>query len=133
MNNQASERNIPAAPANAESQRYFDAAARGTLLIGRCNACGQVHFYPRSLCPFCFSDNTEWVPAAGSGTIYSYSTSHRGVPIPYTIAYVTLDEGVTMMTNLVDCDVDKLEIGQRVRVVFKQADGGQHIPMFTTA
>jgi uncharacterized OB-fold protein len=132
MSNDATERNIPAPPVNAENQRYFDASARGTLLIGHCNECGRPHFYPRSLCPFCFSDRTDWLPAAGTGTIYSYSTSHRGVPVPYTIAYVTLDEGVTMMTNLVDCAVEKLKIGQRVKVVFKQADGGHSIPMFTT-
>jgi uncharacterized protein len=126
-------RTIPAPPINAENQRYFDAAANATLLVGRCHACRQYHCYPRTLCPFCFSERTEWVPAAGTGTIYSYSTLHRGTPVPYTIAYVTLDEGVTMMTNLVDCDPAKLSIGQRVSVVFKQAEGGGKVPMFTPA
>jgi uncharacterized OB-fold protein len=131
MNNETPERNIPAPPVNAENQRYFDATAQGTLLIGHCKDCRQFHFYPRTLCPFCFSERTEWVPAAGTGTIYSYSTSHRGVPIPYTIAYVTLDEGVSMMTNLVDCEIERLSPGQRVKVVFKAAEGGSNIPMFT--
>jgi len=54
----------------------------------------------------------------------------RRVPVPYALAYVTLDEGVTMMTNIVDCDLDSIRIGQRVRVVFKPTDGGPPVPMF---
>jgi uncharacterized OB-fold protein len=49
----------------------------------------------------------------------------------YTLAYVTLDEGVTVMTNLVDCDPAKVSIGQKVRVVFKPTEGGHAVPMFT--
>lgn len=65
--------------------------------------------------------------------IYSYSIMRRGVPIPYCIAYVTLDEGVTMMTNIVDCDLDRVRIGQAVRVVFKTSVGGVAVPLFTPA
>jgi hypothetical protein len=57
----------------------------------------------------------------------------RRAEIPYAIAYVTLDEGVTMLTNIVDCDLDTLRIGQRVRVVFKPTEGGPPVPMFTPA
>ena len=51
----------------------------------------------------------------------------------YTLALVTLDEGLTMMTNLVDCDVGTVQINQRVRVVFKPSQGGHAVPMFTPA
>jgi uncharacterized OB-fold protein len=57
----------------------------------------------------------------------------RRVAEPYAIAYVTLDEGVTMLTNLVECDFDRLRIGDAVRVVFKPAAGGEMIPMFAPA
>ncbi len=57
----------------------------------------------------------------------------RRVPVPYAIGYVTLEEGVTMMTNIVDCDLDAIRIGQRVKVVFKPTDGGPPVPMFTPA
>ena len=124
-------RKIPAPLPNPENQPYFDAAVKGTLLVGKCNDCGEHHFYPRRLCPHCFSANTEWLPAKGTGSIYTYSTMHRGVPVPYTIAYVTLDEGVSMMTNIVDCASDTIRIGQKVRVVFKPSDGGPPVPMFT--
>ena len=67
----------------------------GRLAIKRCAACGQVHHYPRARCPFCGSDRTEWRDATGRGTIYSYSVMRR-VPVPYALAYVTLEEGVTI-------------------------------------
>ena len=56
----------------------------------------------------------------------------RAAP-PSVIAYVTLDEGVTMMTGLVDCDFDALRIGQKVRVVFVPSDGGPPVAMFKPA
>ena len=84
------------------------------------------------LCPFCFSDETEWREAAGTGTIYSFSVMRRA-EMPYAIAYVTLAEGPTMMSNIVDCDLDAIRIGQRVRLVFKPAENGQPVPMFTLA
>jgi len=133
MNTESVERKIPAPQINPENQRYFEAAANGTLLVGKCNACSNYHFYPRVLCPHCFSDLTEWVAAKGTGVIYSYSTLHRGAPVPYTIAYVTLDEGVTMMTNLVDVDRSKVAIGQKVKVVFREAEDGTKVPVFTAA
>jgi hypothetical protein len=57
----------------------------------------------------------------------------RRVPIPYAIAYVTLEEGVTMMTNIVDCDLDAIRIGQKVTVVFRPTEGGPPVPMFAPA
>ncbi len=52
-------------------------AAQGKLLIKKCTACGEPHFYPRNICPFCFSDKTEWVEASGNATIYTYSVMRR--------------------------------------------------------
>jgi uncharacterized OB-fold protein len=57
----------------------------------------------------------------------------RRVPVPYALAYVTLEEGVTMMTNIVDCDLNAIRIGQAVKVVFKPTDGGPPVPMFGPA
>ena len=124
------ERKISAPAVNLETQHFWDAAAEGKLLIKKCSACGEPHFYPRTHCPFCFSDKTEWVEASGRGTIYTYSVMRRA-PIPYAIAYVTLAEGPTMMTNIVDCDLDAIRIGQAVRLVFKPSEGGAPVPMFT--
>ena len=126
------QRKIPAPEPSPETQAFWDGAAQGRLLIKKCRSCGEVHYYPRALCPFCGSDATEWQAAAGTGTLYSYSVMRRA-EVPYAIAYVTLDEGITMMTNLVDCDFDRLKIGQRMKVVFTPTDGGAPVPTFTPA
>jgi uncharacterized protein len=126
-------RPIPAPEINPGDEVYFDAAAAGKLLIKQCIDCGEPHFYPRPLCPHCFSERTQWVQASGRGTVYTYSITRRAGPIPYAIAYVTLEEGVTMMTNIVDCDLDEIRIGQPVRVVFKPTEGAAVVPCFTPA
>jgi uncharacterized OB-fold protein len=126
------ERKIDAPEQSPETKPYWDAATQGRLLIKKCNACGELHYYPRSICPFCFSADTTWVEASGKGTIYSYSVMRR-VPAPYVVAYVTLAEGPTMITNIVDCDPNALKIGDAVKVTFKPSDGGPSVPMFTPA
>ena len=117
---------------NPGDEPYFTAAGEGKLMLKKCKDCGKVHHYPRAICPFCFSAETLWEQAAGTGSIYSVSVMRRGADAPYALAYVTLDEGPSMLTNIVDCDFDALSIGQRVRVRFMPTDGGPPVPMFTT-
>ena len=128
----AQERKIIAPLPFPETEPYWEAARQGKLLLKHCAGCGAYHFYPRAICPFCFSDRTEWREAAGTGTIYSFSVMRRA-EVPYAIAYVTLAEGPTMMSNIVDCDLDAIRIGQYVRLLFKPAENGQPVPMFTLA
>ncbi|HKZ03872.1 MAG TPA: OB-fold domain-containing protein [Methylomirabilota bacterium] len=128
----AKERKIPAPEPNPETKPFWDAAAQGRLLLKKCLACNQLHYYPRTICPFCGSDRTDWQAAAGTGSVYSWSVMRRA-ETPYCIAYVTLDEGVTMMTNIVGCDLNAIRIGQKVRVVFTPTEGGPPVPTFTPA
>jgi hypothetical protein len=123
-------RKILAPTPSPETAPFWEAAAKGRLLLKRCTACGRAHHYPRPICPFCGSDRTEWTESSGRGVIYSFSVMRRATPA-YVIAYVTLEEGVTMMTGLVDCDFDALGIGQPVRVAWTPTDGGPPVPMFT--
>jgi uncharacterized protein len=117
---------------NPETKPFFDGTAAGKLMVRRCNSCHKVHWYPRELCPFCFSECT-WEQASGNAKIYSLSVMERANP-PYAMAYVTLAEGPTMMTNLVDCDFKALKIGQDVKVKFIQTEGdGPSMPVFTPA
>ena len=113
-----------------ETELYWKAAADGQLLVKKCAACGEFHYYPRAVCPYCLSDRTEWIQASGKGQLYSYSTMGKDDAV-YTLAYVTLDEGVTMLTNIVDCDNRNLRVGLGVKVVFKPSEGGAPVPMFT--
>jgi uncharacterized OB-fold protein len=124
------DRRLPAPQPNPETQPYWDFSAQHRLALRKCSTCNRVHHYPRAICPFCFGDADQWVTASGEGKIYSFSIMRRA-EMPYAIAYVTLAEGVAMLTNIVDCDLDSIRIGQRVKLVFKPTDGGPDLPMFT--
>ena len=63
----------------------------------------------------------------------AYSVLRKGVEIPYALAYVNLPEGVSMLSNIVDCDFDALKIGQKVALCFKPSAKGTQIPMFKPA
>jgi uncharacterized OB-fold protein len=125
------DRTIPRPPVNPETKPFWDAAAAGTPLVKRCTACRERH-YPRGICPFCGSDKTEWTEASGRGTIYSFSVFRRS-PVPYAIAYARPAEGLTIMTNIVDCDLNAIRIGQSVRVVVKVTGDDPPVPMFAPA
>jgi uncharacterized protein len=123
-------RKISAPIVTVENEAFWNAMREGRFTVPVCSACGKAHWYPRAICPFCSSDKVALRDASGKGTIYTFSVMRRAKE-PYTIAYVTLAEGPTMMTNLVDCDFDALRIGQPVTVVFKETEGGPPVPMFT--
>ncbi|QRR34002.1 OB-fold domain-containing protein [Hydrogenophaga sp. YM1] len=115
---------------NPEIQPFHAAAQKGQLLLGYCLDCAEHHFFPRSKCPFCHSLNTEWRPSVGRGSVYSFSIQRR-VPQPYVIAYVTLDEGPTMMTHIVGTErLEDVHIGQAVEVSFRPDPDGIHTPVF---
>lgn len=114
-----------------ENREYWEAAERGELLVKRCTNCAKPHYYPRAHCPFCGSAETIWEKSCGEGEIYSFTIVRYG-SAPFCLAYVTLNEGVTMMSSIVDCEFDTLEIGARVRVVFKPGVDGKATPMFTS-
>ena len=121
---------------DAETQPFWDAARDGALLIRRCRDCGRFHFYPRPFCPACWSTNVEWVEANGRASLYTWSVVRRNdLPpfnerVPYVAAVVDLDEGPRMMTNVVDCDFDALEIGMPLEVTFRPISDDVTIPVF---
>src|SRR5882724_5273469 len=100
---------VPVPTVAPEAAPFWDATAEGRLLLPRCDDCGTVIWYPKLLCPSCHSFHVSWFEASGRGTVYSFTISHRGpsayrAAIPYVIAYVELDEGPRVMTNIVDCE-----------------------------
>jgi uncharacterized OB-fold protein len=123
------ERKIPSPIVSTETQTFWSAARDGRFVVPTCTACGKAHWYPRAVCPFCGSETIDWRAASGQGSIYTFSVMRRAKE-PYAIAYVTLAEGPTMMTNIVDCDFDALRVGLPVAVVFKATEDGPPVPMF---
>jgi hypothetical protein len=128
----------PAPEVNPETRQFWGATAEGRLLLKRCLDCGSVIWYPRAICPECASLRTEWFPASGRGRVYSYTLNHRGQGAysgagPYVLAYVELDEGPRMMTNIVGADAVGVAVGMRVEVVFHDTGDGTALPRFRPA
>jgi len=126
-------RPVPAPAVTLENKPFFDAAEEGKFLIKRCTACGEAHWYPRSMCPFCHSDKTVWEESAGEGVVYSFSILRKSPSGPYALAYVTLAEGPNVLTNVVDVAPDDLKIGMKVKVKLQPTEGGPPVPVFTPA
>lgn len=119
-----------------ETKGYWEACRRHELYVQRCRACGAKRHYPRALCPKCLSGDTEWLRCAGTGTVYTYTVTHQNQApgfrdgLPYVLAYVELDEGVRLLTNVVECPPEAVHIGMRVEVVFEDVDEEIAIPRF---
>ena len=120
----------------AETAHYWGAALEGTLKIQYCRACARHQFYPRRFCTDCLSEEIVWVPASGSGRIYTYTVCHvAGHPafeahVPYAIGLIELDEGVRMLAGIVASDLDHLAVGARVEVCFERVSSEIALPMF---
>lgn len=117
------------------SSAYWDGCAAGKLLIQRCTACGAHQFYPRAMCTACAGE-PEWVESSGQGVVHTFTVLHQnktppwGALGPYVVAMVELDEGVRMMTNIIDAEPGEVRIGMRVAVEFIEAGEDVVIPVF---
>jgi uncharacterized OB-fold protein len=122
-----------------DTREFWDATREGRLLLRHCRACGEVHYYPRNFCPSCWSDDVDWVEAAGGASLYTWSTVYQNdLPpfheqIPYVAAIVELDEGPRMMTKIVDCSSEQLAVGMRLRARFEPLDDDVTIVVFEPA
>lgn len=126
----------PVPEVSPETAPYWEAAAEGALLLCECQSCNLQYYYPRARCPDCLSDDIEWVEADGTGTVYAHTATEivSGWPeedLPLVLAYVELDEGPRVLTNLLNCGPDDVEIGAPVEVAFVDtAESDVAIPVF---
>ena len=122
----------PAPALTADNTWWFDAVAEDRLLIQRCGSCERLRHPPQPVCPACRSMTWDTVAASGNGTIYSYVvTHHPQVPsfdYPLPVALIELTEGVRMVMNTVDTDIDDIVIGAPVTISIRQADGERKLP-----
>ena len=73
------------------------------------------------------SSNISWHESSGRGKVYSYTIVRFGPPgfnedVPFISALVELEEGVRMITNIVNCDVEDVTCDMPVEVTFEQWD-----------
>jgi hypothetical protein len=117
---------VPAPLISPDTKPFWDGTKAGKLMLPRCPSCSFVIWYPRQFCPECGHNSVEWFEASGRGSIYSFTTVRRGegayreIPL-YVLAFVELQEGPRVLTNIIDCDPAQLQIGQSVSAVFCDA------------
>jgi uncharacterized OB-fold protein len=119
-----------------ESKGFWEACRRHELYVQQCRDCGVLRYHPRALCPQCLSDKTEWVLSSGRGTVYTFTVTYQNQApgfreaLPYVLAYVELEEGVRLLTNIVDCAPEQVKIGMPVQVTFEDVSPEIAIPKF---
>lgn len=131
----------PALPRTApviglDNQFWWDGAAIAELRIQECADCGRLRHPPGPMCPACHSLNWHHRRASGRGTVHSYTVHHArfaDLPNPYLVALIDLEEGVRVVSNLVDIEPAAVCIGLPVEVVFRHSGGAQTIPLFRPA
>lgn len=118
---------------------WYEAAAEGKLLIQRSSSTGQYQWYPRAHVVGTLETDVEWVEAAGTGKIYSFSIVHKtpnaefASETPYVLAIVELDEGVRLTTRIVETPLDDITCDMPVKVVFSRINDEITLPYFKAA
>jgi uncharacterized OB-fold protein len=118
------------------SKAFWEGCKRHKLLIQRCDECLKFVMYPKLYCPYCLSPKLKWVNATGKGKIYSFSTVQSYAPtefagdVPYVVGIVELEEGVRMMSNIVEIPPEKVKCDMPVQVVFDDVTKEVTLPKF---
>lgn len=121
------------------NRRYFESGLSGLMVLQRCLACRRLIYYPRSACPHCLSPDYEWEEMKGAGEVYTYSIVWRpqheffNDAVPIVLATIRLVEGPLVVSTVVNCPPESIEIGMRVRVVFDRVNDKISLPKFEPA
>lgn len=119
-----------------ETEAYWEGCRKHELLLQRCTQCNEFQFYPRIICTNCASEDLEWVKGSGRGQVLTFAIVRRAVSeayaadVPYVVALIQLDEGPTMMSNIVQCDPETVKIGSPVQVIFEDWSEEISVPQF---
>ncbi len=117
---------------------YWEAAKKHELTAYRCLNCGT--FYSRVIhCVACSNPKMEWVKVSGKGEVFTFGIFHQLYhpgwkdDIPYNVAWIKLDEGPLLMSNIVECKNEDIHIGMPVMVVFDDITEEVTLPKFKPA
>lgn len=128
----------PAPIITSTSQAFWDATTEGRFTLQKCDSCDLVVWVPRRTCPNCWQENLRTFDASGKGTVYSFTIIRKGAGDwkdagPFVYAYVELDEGPRVQTNIVGCPVDDVHIGMKVEVEWHDTGKGAALYRFHPA
>jgi uncharacterized OB-fold protein len=125
-------------PTTPESEPFWNATRVRRLVLPWCIACNRPIWFPRAVCPKCLGSKLDWRTAEGRGVVHAVSVHHRPGPGrteedgPYAVALVDLEEGVRILSNIVDIDPLMVTIGAKVILRWQPLPDGRALPMFRT-
>ncbi|MEZ5557534.1 MAG: OB-fold domain-containing protein [Pseudomonadales bacterium] len=120
-----------------DTQAFWEATRDKRLTYQQCDDCGTLVWHPRQHCTGCTSGTLRWHTASGNGTIYTFSVVRQSyhpyfrTQVPYAVAWIDLDEGPRLLSNVVGVDdpTTDLSCGQRVTVQWEEHED-LNIPLF---
>lgn len=118
---------------------FYAYCRKHELRFQRCANCGRWRHVPRDMCAACGSFDWEWVRSSGKGSLFSWTTTMQPMMpqfadmVPYSPVVVELEEGVRMLSWLVDVDADDFTLGLPVEVVFDDVTPDVTLPKFRRA
>ena len=118
-----------------DNRFFWTSGEDGKLRFLRCQDCQQFIHPPRPLCRKCLSENVAPEVVPGTGVVDTFTVNHQawypGLEVPFVIARVAIDgaPGVYLTTNIINCPVEEVDEGDKVRVTFQQ-EGEVYLPLF---
>lgn len=118
------------------TKEFYDRCKQRELSFQRCTQCGTWRHVPRPMCSACGSWEWEWTKSSGRGKVFTWTVVRRPMhpafaeDPPYAPVVVELEEGVRMVTWLVDCPPDEIQAGMPVEVVFDDVTAEVTLPKF---
>jgi len=131
---QGAQKPVPAV--TPELRPFFEAARAEKLVVQRCAGCGRRRFPPRDICSHCLGREADWVASSGRGKIVTWNVMHQvyhpgfADEAPYAVVLVELDDGARMISNVVDCPLERLAVGLPVEVTFEKLSDEVSLPKF---
>ena len=120
------------------TQPFWTSALKGQLSCTECTNCGTKILPPQPRCFVCRGASFKWIDLPGTGTIYTYTVVRHPLRptvqdiVPYITAVIELDgtqgPGARMQLNVINCDVEKVRIGDKVRIIFDKISDTYAMP-----
>jgi len=124
------------APLDPDAQRFWSSVAAGELRLQQCSDCRRFRHPPAPVCAACGSAQSTWTLSPGTGEVWSFTIVHPPTlaafagRTPYGAVVVRLDEGVFMVSNVVDCAPSELAVGARVELAITVVEDDLALPLF---
>ncbi len=119
---------------------FWSATKDKRLTYQKCDNCGAVVWHPRRHCTGCVDGTLSWHEASGAGTVYTFSVVRQSYHpffrslVPYAVAWIDLDEGPRILSNVVGVDdpTSDISCGMKVKVSWEEHDE-LNVPLFEPA